>query len=381
MYFCSAKQVQNTMGRKRQNQPYKLREKKNSKGQTISYYLDFYDGNVRQKRKIDDIKPYLDPKTPAQKAYNDTCRLQAQKAAAEANADYLAGKHGYIKGQTKKEAKVLFSEYIAQLAEEKDISQGTKKSYFLAANHVKKCDLPLCKITPLWVESFLKQLKAAGIAESSQSLYYTKVKTALRTAARKKLISHNPCEEIEPSQTPKLKGARKIEYLTKEEVQSLIDTPTKYEAVRAAFLFGCFCGLRFSDIMRLKWEHIEEKNGFLYVRITQKKTSEPLEIPLSTTARKYLPARKQVNPYVFNQIDSDTANMNLRKWAKAAGINKYLHFHVSRHTFAVHFLSYAKGQIYELQKLLGHKNLTTTQRYADLVDQAKEEAIKQMPEY
>ena len=369
------------MGRKKQNEPYKLREYKNKQGQTISYYLDFYENGQREKTKIEGIKPKINPRTAAEKAYNETCRIQAQKRAAEANADYLADRHGHVRGANKKEAKGLFSEYIKKVASEREISKSTRKLYEWTAGRVTKADnKPLCEITPLWIEAFLKSLKEEGLKASSRRSCYNKIKTALTTATRRKLIPRNPCEELEGKDIPKPKKAHTIEYLTKEDIQKLKDTPIKSKATREAFLFACRCGLRYSDIMRLRWENFEEVDGVLYIKLVQKKTSEPYFMPLSESARKSLPPRREINPFVFDKVSPDVANYNLKKWAEAAGIKINLHFHISRHTFAVHFLSYAKGQIYELQKFLGHKDISNTQIYADIVNTRKEEVINNMPD-
>ena len=72
-------------------------------------------------------------------------------------------------------------------------------------------------------------------------------------------------------------------------------------------------------------------------------------------------------------------NLNLQRWAMVAGVSKDITFHSGRHTFAVLMLDLG-ADIYTLQKLLGHRELRTTQIYANLMDKKKQEAVARIPE-
>ena len=73
-----------------------------------------------------------------------------------------------------------------------------------------------------------------------------------------------------------------------------------------------------------------------------------------------------------------TVNDTLQHWAKVAGITKHISFHVARHTHATMMLTLG-ADLYTVSKLLGHKNIATTQIYAKIVDKKKEEAIGLIP--
>ena len=69
---------------------------------------------------------------------------------------------------------------------------------------------------------------------------------------------------------------------------------------------------------------------------------------------------------------------HLKWWAKDAGIKKHVTWHVGRHTFATLALTYG-NDIYTVSKLLGHREVRTTQIYAKLIDKKKDEAIDKLP--
>ena len=93
----------------------------------------------------------------------------------------------------------------------------------------------------------------------------------------------NPFNELEKSEKIR-KPESMRSYMTIEEVQALIDTPMpheEYEIVKCAYLFSCFCGLRISDIIKLKWKDVFVDRGQYRLAVSMKKTKEPIYLPLS----------------------------------------------------------------------------------------------------
>ena len=179
------------------------------------------------------------------------------------------------------------------------------------------------------------------------------------------------------SEKEKAEASRR-EYLTIEELKQLISTECKYEIMKQAFLFSCLCGLRVSDIRKLKWSDLQKSGERIRIEIKMQKTKEPLYLPISDEALKWLPGEAKDDDLIFPLTHEGTINNILQKWAKAAGVTKHISFHVARHTHATMMLTLG-ADLYTVSKLLGHKNIATTQIYAKVVDKKKEEAVSLIP--
>lgn len=171
---------------------------------------------------------------------------------------------------------------------------------------------------------------------------------------------------------------RQRSYLTLEEVRRLAETPCRVDGLKHAFLFACFCGLRYSDIRALTWKSIRDMgDGRLQIEIIQQKTQEAVYLPLSENAVAQLPARGNAEDAVFKLPRGHTGEA-VAAWAAAAGIEKHVTFHVARHTCATLLLTFG-ADLYTVSKLLGHTNVKTTQVYAKIVDEKKRAAVELIP--
>ena len=168
-------------------------------------------------------------------------------------------------------------------------------------------------------------------------------------------------------------------YLEIDEVKKLMNTPCNDEQTKMAFLFACFCGLRLSDIKDLKWKDIKSGEDGTVVSKIQVKTQQSIIVPLSANALEWLPDRgdSKGEDFVFTLPSHFSINRSVKKWARDAEIEKNVTFHLSRHTFATTLLTLG-ADIYTTSKLMGHKNLRTTQIYAEVVNKKKVEAVNLM---
>ncbi len=124
------------------------------------------------------------------------------------------------------------------------------------------------------------------------------------------------------------------------------------------------------------------KDGRTRLVFRQKKTGGQEYLDITPQAAQLIGTREAAagNSRVFGNIFAPpTTNTVLRKWTQRAGIGKHITFHCARHTFAVLMLT-LDTDIYTVSKLLGHRELRTTQIYAKIVDRKKQQAVDNIPE-
>jgi integrase len=209
------------------------------------------------------------------------------------------------------------------------------------------------------------------LAQNSAVSYFNKFKAALKQAYKEGYLRYDLNDKI----TPLKQAETRRNFLTLEELNSLVKTDCNNPLMKRAALFSALTGLRFSDIKNLVWSELEyiEGNGY-FVKYKQQKTKGVEMMPISEQAFSLLGERKEPTDKVFEGLTySAYENKHLYQWIGAAGITKDITFHCFRHTFAT--LQLSKGtDIYTVSKMLGHRELKTTQIYAKVIDQTKREA-------
>ena len=214
------------------------------------------------------------------------------------------------------------------------------------------------------------------VAKVTALNYYRGLCSALNAAVRDGAITDNPLGRIEGCNKIKVPDSRR-EYLTIDELKRLISTPCKSHAVKRAYLFSCFCGLRISDIETLCRGNIEEEQGYSRLCINMRKTGAPLYLPLSLQAIRWMPADYgsfEPGRRLFDLPSRTYGNRVLKQWALTAGVNKRVTYHTARHTFATMMLTLG-ADLYTISKLLGHSEVSTTQIYARIINKKKTDAV------
>ena len=210
---------------------------------------------------------------------------------------------------------------------------------------------------------------------NTQKKLLIQLETILNKAVRSGLLPSNPCSELDFSFK---KTLPKRHYLTHEEIQRLQHTRCRNEIIKNAFLFSCFCGLRWSDIKSLEWEDIQAYGPRWAISKQMVKTGEWVFLPLSESAQSFLPPKNNCG-IVFSLPTPAWVNAVIREWALLAGIQKKVTFHTARHSFATLLLTVG-ADIYTTSKLLGHTRLSTTQIYAQIMDEKKRRTVMLLDE-
>ena len=122
------------------------------------------------------------------------------------------------------------------------------------------------------------------------------------------------------------------EFLTLDELKRLVETPCTNPVLKRAALFSALTGLRHSDIRKMKWGEIEDKDGKFTLKYTIQKTGKYDELPISEQAMQLCGERRKPDELVFEGlVYSAYANKALAQWLGAAGITRNATFHCGRH--------------------------------------------------
>ena len=382
-------------------EPVRIRFKQLSNGNQ-SIYLEYYTGDVIRKenyvggkRKYEFLKLYLIPeRTREDKAKNEATLALAKAIQSKRIVEVQNDAHGF---QNTNKSRVNLLDYLENIGKQ-SAEQGSRNYARTVLNTVRALKLfrgdyiAFRDVDKEFLSEFtdyLRQmpkaskygvLKTGGrLSANSVVSYYGTLRTAINRAYKEGIITVNPTKEFDFASKVRQEPSRR-EYLTIDELKTLINTECRHEIVKRAFLFSCLCGLRVSDIRKLRWCDLQRSGGRVRIEITMQKTKEPLYLPISDEALKWLPERGEANDsdFIFPLTHEGTVNDTLQHWAKVAGITKHISFHVARHTHATMMLTLG-ADLYTVSKLLGHKNIATTQIYAKIVDKKKEEAIGLIP--
>ena len=183
-------------------------------------------------------------------------------------------------------------------------------------------------------------------------------------AKRARIIDFHPFGDMKFYTRGKTPTSSFREWLTPDEVNTIMNNPIPYPSTVKFFKFSCNSSLPFNECLNLSWNQIRDYGqGSSEIRIERQKTQKEWIIPITQQAREILGERREGNEKVFNISGNvDDINKRLQVWVKMNGINKHITSHAGRRSFA--YAYYTKTQdIVGLSKILGHSKIETTQRY------------------
>ncbi|WP_312285553.1 site-specific integrase [Chryseobacterium gleum] len=259
-------------------------------------------------------------------------------------------------------------------------SQNTYNKYKTVYNHLSEFireryhreDMAFRELTSDFIREFDFFLRIDKECTHNTVWVYTMPVIALAELAIKKgLIRQNPFEDYEISMEETDRS-----YLLKEDVEKLMllkPSKPKYELVKDLFIFSCFTGLSYIDIQKLKWSNIQSFfDGHQWIISRRKKSDVASNVRLLEIPKRIIEKYRGVtrNEYVFPVPSNATCNSHVKKLIEDAEIitEQKVTFHTARHTFATMFLT--EGVPLEsLSKMMGHKNISTTQIYAKITSQ------------
>ena len=371
----------------------KLREKPIS-GNKKSLYLDFYPAIINTKtgeptrRQFLGLYLFENPKSPIDKQHNKETLLLAQqmrqKRENQLNKPEVYSDFEKEQLKMRELGEANFVEYFKKLANKRQSSNHD--NWMSAYKYLHGFTQSILRFSDL-NERFCNEFKdhllhtkshrsqQSQLSQNSAVSYFNKVKAAMKQAYKDGYLTTDinaKIESIKPEETRR-------NFLTVDELNRLIKTECQNPIMKKAAIFSAMSGLRFSDIQKLRWEEIEYVTGQGYtINFQQKKTGGIESLPITDQAYNYLGDRPNSGGQVFVGLKySAYYNKHLYQWLGAAGITKDITFHCFRHTYATLLLG-GGTDIYTVSKMLGHKDLKTTQIYTKVMDQKKREAANKI---
>ena len=280
--------------------------------------------------------------------------------------------------------------YRTYIKLEKRLAQNTVEAYMrdlrsFAHFILRMYDVPPAKVEEPMVQRYVAWLYDRGREKASQARSLSGVKSFFNFLLISDRIESSPAEFV---LTPKF-GRHLPDVLTTGEIDRIIaavDGTTPKEIRDAAMLEVLYsCGLRVSELTSLRIRDLFFGEG--YIRVTGKGDKQRL-VPISSTARerihRYLEVRRSARAgeetlFLNNRGSSLTRVMIftiLREAARRAGIEKKISPHTFRHSFATHLLE-GGASIRQVQELLGHESILTTEIYTHLDDSHLRQTVEE----
>ena len=268
--------------------------------------------------------------------------------------------------------------YRTYMRLEKHLAKNTIESYMrdlaqFAHFILRMYDVPPKRVEPEMIRNYLTRMYDLGREKSSQARALSGIKSFFNYLILNDMIEASPAELIEAP-----KASRPLpDTLTTAEIDRLIGSidasTTKGLRDRAILELLYSCGLRVSELCELRIGDLFFGEG--YIRVTGKGDKQRL-VPISAMARErinlYLDYRK--NRYRDEVLFLNNRGCKLtrvmiftiiKQAAQRASIDKKISPHTFRHSFATHLLQ-GGASIRQVQELLGHENIVTTEIYTHL---------------
>ena len=245
----------------------------------------------------------------------------------------------------------------------------TLDSYQTLIKHISRFqkNVTLKDIDVDFLNRFASWSKEQGMSPSTVSGRLKNLRAIVNEAIVRKLISADD-DPFKSFRIPKIRSRE--ESLTMDEVNKLaaLKLRGRIGHIRDAFVFDCYCGLRFSDLTNLTDKDITTIHGKKWILLQTRKTGDTARVPIERIFRGK--AMKVLEKYsnISNLArigNNASANRTLKEVFAKAGIRKNAHFHLARHTFIT--LCIEEGvSITTVQMMAGHSKIETTRGYAKL---------------
>ena len=271
----------------------------------------------------------------------------------------------------------------------KEYAPGTLERYATSLKHTIEfmqwkyniSDIDITKIDHAFIADYEFWLRSVRNCANNTAVKYIKnFHKIIKICLANDWMDKNPFANYKS----KVKEVERV-YLTEDEIQAIIEKEFKTERlalVRDIFLFSCFTGLAYIDVKNLTKSHVSIGiDGEKWIFTHRQKTESASKIPILPVTQMIID-KYENNPQSINNdkllpiLSNQKMNAYLKEIAAVCEIEKELTFHIARHTFATTVTLTNGVPIESVSKMLGHKNLRTTQHYAKVLDRKVSDDMK-----
>lgn len=258
------------------------------------------------------------------------------------------------------------------------IKEVTKRSYRNTINKLiiynKNKAVLFSDLNYSFFHEFINHLNGLKLGQNTVRKHNKNCKALIEIATKKGYYEKaNPCKDIKIREKETKINALTWEQILEIEKLSFEAYETRLERMRDMFLFSCFTGLRVSDLISLRKEHLKQTPEGLTIDLITKKVNKHAVLPLyelfrieaENTTRplkilnKYL---NDVSEKIFPKYSDQLYNRELKEIGNRANIDFKLTSHIGRKTFAT-YLPTIGVSTFTIKSLLQHSNLKTTEKY------------------
>lgn len=354
----------------------RFRDRRNG---TQSLYLDYYPGYRDQetmelkRRQSLGLYIFKNPTSQEQKDFNAAILRKAEAIRCKLYIDVINEKYEFFdKDKMKGSFLEYFREKIRNNYEKLEAAYKHFEYFCDGVCRFEDIDMKLCKKFLAYLMDAKSMVHKKQISQNTAAAYWAVFKRMLGDAYRENILRDNIADRLD--YIPYVETNRHS--LTLEEVRTLYATPCNVPQLRKAAIFSCLTGLRISDILQLRWENVRTyADGGKYIEFKCQKTQRKTIVPMSQETYEFI--QPETHPLIFKGLKREHTQRELRDWIKECGIEKHITFHCFRHTYASLQLEMGTD-IYTVQHLLNHKNVTTTQIYVSHAEPKLREAAEKI---
>ncbi|PWA04476.1 site-specific integrase [Flavobacterium psychrotolerans] len=258
---------------------------------------------------------------------------------------------------------------------------GTLERFKISLKHLQEfiqwkynvSDISITKIDYAFVTEFEFYLRSIKKCNNNTAVKYVRnFRKIIKICLDNDWLDKNPCSRYEG----KMKEVER-DFLTEEELNRIYNkrfSSERLTLVKDIFIFSCYTGLAYIDVKGLKKDHIGIGiDGQKWIFKNRQKTDTKSKIPLLPIAEELI-LKYANHPKCLNEdsilpiLTNQKMNAYLKEVGDLCDISKEITFHMARHTFATSVTLTNGVPVETVSKMLGHKNIQTTQHYAKILD-------------